>query len=997
MKEKKKINEVKLIESSGAKILPFLIAGIGASAGGLKAFEEFFSAIPPNTETNMAFVLIQHLAPTHKSILAELIQRHTTMKVFEVENGMTVKNNCIYIIPPNYYMSILNGVLYLERPILPHGLRLPIDFFFRSLAESQHHLAVGILLSGTGSDGTLGIRAIKGELGMVIAQFPASCEFDGMPLSAIQTGLVDYQLIPAKMPAQLKNYADHISLLISKDQDPSPPDISYNIQLHKIFTILSTYTGHDFSQYKQSTILRRIERRMVVQDIKTIDKYVLYLNQMPEEQEALFRDMLIGVTNFFRDPDIFKELEEKIIPKLFNYKASPGGVIRIWSIGCSTGEEAYSLAILLHEHMNSLKQSYIFQIFATDIDNNAIAIARTGVYSTNISLDISPERLNLYFTLDQKANTYRINKNIRDMLIFSEQNVIKDPPFSKLDLICCRNLLIYFDSDLQKKLIPLFHYALNPNGFLFLGSSEGIGEFEDIFTPIDRKIKIYQRKENYYGIKHTTFNQNLITQRAFHSFSNRPTPAQKPPLREITEQALLNQIAIAAVLVDKQGDIFYLHGRTGMYLEPTQGEVTVNNIINMAREGLRSSLSLDLKKAATTGEMITSLNIRVKTNGHYTQVNLYIRPIKIEKLDIADTCLYLVILEQAPVSIESTLPPITKDSVLTNSSQFEKRITILENEIKNKDLQLQNSHQDLQSSSEELKSSNEEMQSINEELQSTNEELETSKEELQSVNEELATVNSELNAKVYDLTRVNNDMNNLLAGSGIATIFVDLKLNILRYTPSAAQIINLIPTDVGRPVSHIVSNLENYQNLIQDTQEVLDSLIPKNLEVKTYNGWWFSMRIRPYRTIENIIEGAVITFIDISERKKFEGALSSSIEQINCAIKNGKDAIIVQKLDGQTLAWNRAAAKMYGWSESEALSINIQKRLPEHLREGALAKLLELSQADILESYKTQRMSKDGTILDIWMIASPLINNDGEIYAIATTERIIGGAVAGKK
>ncbi len=569
--------------ASGAALhAGFPIVGIGASAGGLAAFEAFFSGMPANADPGMAFVLVQHLAPDHKSILSDLIRRCTRMQVFEVEDGMVVQANCIYIIPPNRDMAFLNGTLQLLEPAAPRGQRLPIDFFFRSLAQDQGQQAIGVVLSGTGSDGTQGVRAIKGEGGMVMAQDPESTEFDGMPRSAIATGLVDFELPPAEMPARLIAYARHA---FGKTRAPVAVDTPRTESaLKKIFVLLRAQTGHDFSQYKPSTIGRRIERRMAVHQIDALESYVRFLQQTPTEVEALFRDVLIGVTNFFRDPEAFRVLEEQIIPKLFEDRPA-GSAIRVWCAGCSTGEEAYSIAILLQERMESLKQNFTVQLFATDIDSRAIATARIGLYPANIAADISPERLARFFSAESDGSAYRIHKGIRDMLVFSEQDVIKDPPFSRLDLIVCRNLLIYMNLDLQKKLIPLFHYALKPGGVLFLGTSEGVGEFIDSFTVLDRKAKLYQRKGNFHGEERGALAHILPPVTASDAGlpprgdTRRTSFPAKLPMRELTEQALLRQIAPNSALVNEQGDILYLHGRTGMYLEPAPGDPGISNIL----------------------------------------------------------------------------------------------------------------------------------------------------------------------------------------------------------------------------------------------------------------------------------------------------------------------------------------------------------------------------------------------------------------------------------
>ena len=972
----------------------FPIVGIGASAGGLAAFEAFFSGMPVASDPGMAFVLVQHLAPDHESILTELIQRYTRMQVFEVEDGMAVAPNCAYIIPPNRDMAFLNGTLQLLEPSTPRGRRLPIDFFFGSLAQDQGERAIGIVLSGTGSDGTLGVRAINGGGGMVMAQTPDSTEFDGMPRSAIATGLVDYELPPAGMPSRLIAYAVHA---FGRSRHPASVESPKNENaLIKIFVLLRAQTGHDFSQYKPSTINRRIERRIAVHQIDTIDSYVRYLQQTPTEVEALFRDLLIGVTNFFRDPEVFKMLEEQIIPRLFDDRP-PGSVVRVWSTGCSTGEEAYSIAILLQERMEALKQNHTVQLFATDIDSRAIATARAGLYSTNIASDVSAQRLARFFTTETEGPYYRVHKRIRDMLVFSEQDVLKDPPFSRLDLISCRNLLIYLGAGLQKKLIPLFHYALKPRGFLLLGTSESVGEFGELFAVQDRKSKLYQRKEEFDDLKRANVARLVPPFTTSHSLRWRGVKTHaipaKLPLRELTERTLLEQIAPNSALVNDQGDILYLHGRTGMYLEPAPGEAGINNILKMAREGLRRDLTIALRKVVATRENVRCAGLRVKTNGHFTGVNLTVCPVSVEPDATSESRLYLVLMEDAPAPIAKPVPQSATPAGM--ASDIELRIAALTQELHAKDEYLQSTHEELESSNEELKSSNEEMQSVNEELQSTNEELETSKEELQSLNEELGTVNTELQAKVADLSRANNDMNNLLAGTGVGTIFVDHQLRILRFTPAASAIINLITSDVGRPVSHIVSNLIGYDRLVADVQAVLSTLVAKEVSVQTAENRWYSMRILPYRTLDNVIEGAVISFVEITETVQTREALHKANELLRLAVvvRDAHDAITVQDLSGRIVAWTPGAVRMYGWSEAEALQMNVRERIPPALREVALATLHQLSQAQILEPYRTERIDKQGQVLPVSIVSTALINDSGEVYAIATTERTFAGGI----
>jgi two-component system CheB/CheR fusion protein len=964
----------------------FPIVGIGASAGGLSAFEAFFSGMPADIDPGMAFVLVQHLAPDHKSILAELIRRYTRMQVFEVEDGMPVRVNCAYIIPPNHDMAFLNGTLQLLEPSEPRGRRLPIDFFFRSLAQDQHQLAIGIVLSGTGSDGTLGVRAIKGEAGMVMAQSPETTEFDGMPRSAIATGLVDWQLPPAAMPAQLIAYVAHAfgkhSALIS-EQTPSNENA-----LKKIFILLRAQTGHDLSQYKTSTINRRIVRRMAVHQLESIEDYVRYLQKTPAEVDALFRDLLIGVTSFFRDPQAFKMLEEQVIPQIFD-NHPPGSVIRVWSTGCSTGEEAYSIAILLQERMEALKQGWTLQVFASDIDRHAIAAARAAVYPASIAADISPQRLARFFTAEADDGAYRINKSIRDLLVFSEHDLLRDPPFSRLDLISCRNLLIYLGADLQKSIIPLFHYALNPFGMLFLGTSESVGNFIDLFSVLDRKAKIYQRHEDFAGKQYAALRRFLPPPPANHGSSAKATFPVRLPLRDVAEQALLEQIGVAAALVNGQGDIFYLHGRTGAYLEPAPGEAGINNILRMAREGLRLELGMALAKAASSHRVVRLSGLRVRTNGHFSWVRLSVGPVTRGTGVTPELPLYLVTLEESPI-LDPEAAALPAAGAADTEVDADARIAALTEELRAKDEYLQSTREELETANEELKSSNEEMQSVNEELQSTNEELETSKEELQSVNEELATVNAELNTKVLDLSRANNDMNNLLAGTGIATVFVDHCLRILRFTPSASQIINLISSDVGRAVGHIVSNLVGYDRLVADVQGVLDTLAPKEAQVRSTAGRWYTMSIRPYRTLDNVIEGAVITFVDITEMRRIEDALAKEQPSLRLAVvvRDAFDAITVHDLDGRIIAWNPAAERIYGWSEAEALLLNVRDRIPPLLRDDALVTLREFDRYRIPEPYHTQRLTRSGAVLEVSVTATALLDASGQIYAMATTERV---------
>ena len=965
----------------------FPIVGMGASAGGLAAFEAFFSAMPPDSENGMAFVLVQHLAPDHKSILSELVKRYTRMDVFEVENGMTVRPNCAYIIPPNRDMALLHGTLQLLEPAAPRGRRLPIDFFFRSLAQDQRERAICIVLSGTGSDGTLGVRAIKGEGGMVMAQSPESTEYTGMPRSAIATGLVDYVLPPAEMPAQLIAYTSHRpsrGARVSRAPQTTTPEKEHK----KILVLLRARTGHDFSQYKQTTIERRIERRMSVQRIDHLEDYVRYLQEIPSEVDALFRDLLIGVTSFFRDPSAFQTLETHIIPSLFDDNRADA-TIRVWVPGCSTGEEAYSIAMLLWETRDALKRTMAVQVFATDMDRNAVDTARAGVYPESIAADIKPERLTRHFS-QVDATHYRVRKSIRDLVVFSEQDLIKDPPFSRLDLLSCRNLLIYMGVELQQKLLPLFHYALNPRGVLFLGASESVGGFESLFRAIDRTAKLYRREQEEVGAGHPRF-WNVRTwprQGGADVGSFRKGAETKLQLRDITEQALLEDGPVAT-LVNERGEILYIHGHTGSYLEPAPGEPG-SNILKMAREGLQHALTAALQKVVSTNERVVRPRLRVKTNGDVALVDLTVRPVAAGVPAGSSQRLFLVAL--APVLPTEPHPVAVTPSATEGAGGDVARVRALEEELQAKGEYLHATLEEMQTTNEELTSSNEELQSMNEELQSTNEELETSKEELQSVNEELATVNGELQAKVTELSRINDDMNNLLAGTGIGTIFVDHLVRIQRFTPTVTQFVNLISTDVGRPLEHIMTNLVGYDQLAVDVHSVLDTLSPKEVEVQTRAGAWYLLRIRPYRTSENVIEGCVVTFTDVTTLKKAQAVLreSEALRRAAGALRDSLDAILVHDLEGRILAWNPGAARMYGWTEVEALSMNVQALVPEGQKTDALDLVQRLSRSEGLSPRRVQRLRKDGRIVDVMSTATALVNDQGVVYGLASTERGTG-------
>lgn len=843
------------------------IAAIGASAGGLDALKDFLSLSKLNN--NLAFVIITHLSPDKISLLPEILQEYTSLKIMPIANGLKIEANHIYVLPPGKISFIQKGILFLT-DFTNETRAHPIDYFFRSLAEDQGRKAICIILSGTGSDGTLGLRAISKQKGLVIAQMAKSASYDVMPKSAINTGLVDYIFLPQQIYPFLLNYVAHFG----KEKTPLPASIAEEIQ--QILSLLKNTTGHDFSLYKPNTIFRRIQKRLNILQLDTLSSYFQYLHQQPSEIQILFKELLINVTNFFRDPEAFEVLKELILKLIFTNK-SQSDSIRVWIPGCSTGEEVYSIAIILQECMESLKCHFNVQIFGTDIDEEAIEIARSGVFPLDIEKDIPENRLTRFFTREE--NSYKLNIDIRKMIIFAVQNVIKDPPFTKLDLLSCRNLLIYLNAQLQKKLFSLFHYSLNPEGLLFLGTSEAISGSVDLFTILNRRWKIFQRKGNsspsYNSIMNLPYT-NYQSKSANIKYMETNTQDIEPNLSHLVENILLNNYTPAAFVLDEGGKIIYIYGRTSKYIEFTSGEVRLN-FIDMVRPELKTKVISALRKASTLQKEEILSHLPLKEGNEFRYINIKIRPII--EARVFHRMLLLIIFEESPALVPNS--EITKNDKKT---ELGKRVLQLEQELRYTKESLQSTIEELETSNEELKSSNEELQSTNEELQSTNEEIETSKEELQSLNEELTTVNSELENRIEQLSSANDDIKNLLDNTEIATIFLDRDLCIKRFTPRATEIMNLIPTDVGRPLNHIVSTLQ-YDKLIEDSRRVLKTLESKTIEVMDKSGRWYVVRIIPYRTVNNIIDGVVITFLNIHNQKKAENEL----EKINNDYKSIKE------------------------------------------------------------------------------------------------------------
>jgi len=769
-------------KSSTLKSIP--IVGLGASAGGLEALETFFLHMPP--QAGVAFVIIQHLSPKHKSILGEILKRDTQMKVMEVQDGMAVESDCVYFNPPDKEVAIFNGILHLMEPAASPRVRMPIDYFFRSLAGDRGERAICIILSGTGSDGTLGMEEVKGAGGMTMAQAEFQAKYPFMPKSAIDTGQVDYVLPVEQMPQALIRYIKHP--YIETPERSTPEDQEFQNFVQKILLLIRTNTRHDFTHYKSSTIRRRIERRMAVHKINLIADYYRYLQENQAEIQALFKDLIICVTSFFRDPEAFEVLETKVIPQILEKKPA-GSSVRVWVPGCGTGEEALSLAILFNEVRERLGKRLQVLIFATDIDREGIERARLAEFPESISAAVSPKRLRRFFI--NKDGIYKVKQEIREMVVFAPQNLISDPSFSKLDLVSCRNVLIYLDAEVQKKVLSLFHFSLNPGGYLFLGPSESISGFFDYFAPVDLKWKIYQSKGEF-GLRMAhpmpPLAPLLATQ---ETRTPMPEAPREMNVRQLMEKIILEQYSPACVLVNARYDILYFQGATGKYLAPPVGEPSFN-IVKMAHADLRHKLVSALHQAVKERKTVAYPGVQIKEGDSLSTVDLLIRP-----LTMAGTPsdLYLVVFEE-----KTPAPPRPKRKSKTpaGGAETEQRLITLEQELQSTKEYLQTTIEELEATNEELKSSNEELQSTNEELQSTNEELETAKEELQSTNEELVTVNSELQNKIDELTQLSDDINNLMVGTEIGTILLDRHLSIKRFNPSM--------TPTGTPINVLRSS-----------------------------------------------------------------------------------------------------------------------------------------------------------------------------------------------
>ncbi|SPA22618.1 Putative chemotaxis methyltransferase protein; contains Methylesterase domain (CheB), Methylase of chemotaxis methyl-accepting proteins domain (CheR), signal transduction histidine domain (NitrB), signal receiver (Rec) domain [Cupriavidus taiwanensis] len=893
--------------------LAFPVVGIGASAGGIEALIEIFEGLP--STTGAAYVLVIHLSPDHASHLAELLQARTSMRVQQVTTSTPIEANQVYVIAPNHNLTMVDGYLRVTPQERSRSRSTAnIDLFFRSLAEAHQQRAVSVVLSGAGSDGSVGLTRVKELGGIAIAQEPEDAEYSSMPRAAISTGMVDFVVRASDIPQRLMDLwsaASHIRLPQAMDDagpaaPPTPQSESSERALREIMVILRTRTSHDFRHYKRATVLRRIERRLQVNGLTDLQQYRDYLHLHPEETPALLQDMLISVTNFFRDKEAFDALRTQVLPQLFENRAE-GEVIRAWTPGCATGEEAYSLAMLLQEASAHTPEQVSFQVFATDIDERAVTIARNGLYPEPIAADIDPARIRQFFT--KEASHLRVRKELRERVLFALHNVLSDPPFSRLDLICCRNLLIYLDRDAQADILRTFHFALRPGGYLFLGNSEAADSVSNLFSVVDKKARIYRAN---VAVRADTPMPLAI---AGTAATRAPISVLQPPgKRKFSfgdlHQRLIEQHAPPSVLVSRESEIVHLSDRAGRFLQYVGGEPS-HNIIAVVRPELRLELRTAIYQALQTNHSVEARRVQLERDGKHFFVNMTARPVHDAE---ANGDFVLVLFDEVEDSM----------SAAPTSQPGEERdpmIAQLERELQRTKEQLQATIEQSETSTEELKASNEELQAINEELRSATEELETSKEELQSINEELTTVNAELKSKVEETGKINDDLQNLITANDIGTVFVDRSMCIKRYTPRAIDVFSIIPSDIGRSLLDITHRLE-YDKLADDAAEAFDSLRLIEREVRSNDGRWYLARFLPYRTTEDRIDGAVLSFIDITSRRAAEERLREGEKRMNIVAESTRDyAIITFDDKGRVNSWNTGAERIFGVGEADMLGL----------------------------------------------------------------------------
>ncbi len=956
----------------------FRIVGIGASAGGLEALEEFFRSIPDDSQ--LAFVVIQHLSPDYKSLMVELLSKYTSMEVKRAEDGMEVGVNNVYLIPPRKNLKIYHGKLYLSEQDHSHGLNLPIDIFLRSLADDQKELSIGIILSGTGSDGTLGIRAVKGAGGLVFAQDNISAKFDGMPRSASSTGLVDYVLPPKEIAHELTRIIQHPLLHRESEEREEERAQEHSTVISKILSRIHDVVGVDFSAYKDTTVIRRIERRIGITQLETTEEYAAYLDSSPKEVHVLYKDLLIGVTRFFRDTEAFDSLKETAVLDLLKNHENDTQ-LRLWCMGCSTGEEAYSMAILFYEKMEELGIDYDVKIFATDIDRESIEYAGLGIYPESIVTDVNQGRLHRFFT--KKENTFQVNPEIRRMVVFANHNVLQDPPFSAIDMISCRNMLIYLKPDMQQRVLGAFHFSVKQNGYLFLGSSETVGELSGVFSLIDTKWKIYQCKQkstqkrvaDYFvpPVQPNSKKRERFPQKVY---------GQKSKSGDVLESAydyLVHEYVPPSIIIDRNLTLIHVCREASDYMKIPTGKISLN-VLEMLPNGIKAALSTAVHKSLKEDSPVTYRDLSVKNNGETRYIDLSVKPVLDRQSNPVGY--FLVMFEDH----EGTVHKAEAEEKGSFDEQQNKMIADLEQE-------LQFTKENLQATIEELETSNEELQATNEELIASNEELQSTNEELQSVNEELYTVNAEYQNKIDELSEANNDLKNFLNNTDIGMVFLDKDFKIRKYTPAATEVINIMEMDVGRPIEHITRNMQG-TGFMEDVRKVLINLVSVEKEISTKNGKWFLMKILPYRTVNNVVEGIVITFLDIDEKKSFEEKLEKERDLLMRILESSPVGKTMVNRDGNIVYANQKAAEIFGISREDILKRSFADRGWEitdydgnniAIEQLPFSKILQNGES--LYDFKHAIKKPDGNVIYLVISGAPLFSEesgevDGAVFSI---------------
>ncbi|HEY8560145.1 MAG TPA: PAS domain S-box protein [Pyrinomonadaceae bacterium] len=977
----------------------FLIVSIGASAGGIKALGEFFERVPANS--GMAYVVVLHLSPNHDSRLAEVLQRNAKIPVTQVRKRVSIEPDHVYVISPDKSLAMEGGELALSEITSFEERRAPVDIFFRSLAESHESRAVAVILSGTGTDGSMGIKRVKERGGVCFVQDPSEAEYDEMPRSSLATDLMDGAFKAAEIPAQILAYQAHLAQTDIVPQASPPADSEEAVvekALREIFVLMSKRTGHDFSNYKRHTLLRRIERRINVRQLPDLPAYARYLREETEETSHLLRDLLISVTNFFRDKEAFLKLESDVLPKVFHGKTAKDAV-RVWIAGCATGEEAYSLAMLLQERAASAgANAPAIQIFATDIDERAIAHARRGLYTETDAADVPPERLRRFFT--KEANGYRVRREIRESVLFAVHNVIKDPPFLRLDLVTCRNLLIYLDRAAQRRVIGTFNYALDPHGFLFLGSSESLEQLNDGFMTFDKDSRLFQRRSSIgapraFSIPDLPPALNLDLSRVEPSPFKQPNETLPVAARSLFEQTplvihqkLLERYAPPSIVVGENYEVIHISENAARFMQISSGEPS-RDLLQLIRPELRSELRAALFQAAQRKTNVEIRGVKVGENGKSEVINLIVSPAFEEEDSAARGC-FLIIFEEAKDASANDADAETIAPNFARAEQINPGEVALnaplerqyEEELSRVRSNLRSTVEQYEVQNEEMKASNEELQAMNEELRSASEELEASKEELQSLNEELSTVNQELKIKIEDLSHANSDFQNLMSATSIATIFLDRSLNIKHFTPPAQEIFNILPVDLGRPLANLTGKIAD-PNLHTDVERVLSTLQTVEREVATTENRSYLMQLLPYRTLDDRISGVVLSFVDITARKQAEEAkfyLASIVE-------SSEDSMLTVDLGGTITSWNKASEDLYGYPASEVVGKPLTMlTLPADLAE-VVRNADKIANNQQVEIYDTIRVNKDGREMNLEVVLSPVKNSSGAIIGVSTVAR----------